>query len=637
MGNIQVDLPGGKVLAVRPGQRIKELASSLGVNNSIIAAKVDGVAVDLDRPISKDCSLDWIPVTSPEGLDILRHSTAHLMAQAVQNLFPGTQVTIGPTIEDGFYYDFKRGTTFTPEELENIEARMRDLAASNLQIRREEMPRQKAIELFRAMGEEYKVAILEEIENETVSLYRQGDWVDLCRGPHVPSTAVLRAFKLTSVAGAYWRGDERNEMLQRIYGTSWPTEEALREHLRLLEEARKRDHRRLGKELDLFSFHPLAPASPFFHPKGATVYNELIAYIRRLYRRYGYQEVITPQIFDVELWRRSGHYDHFRENMYFTRIEEKEFGVKPMNCPGHTLIYASKRRSYRDLPLRFADFGRLHRYEKSGVTAGLTRVRSFSQDDAHIFCTPEQIEPEMSELLKMLRQVYQTFQFGEMQVNLSTRPEHFLGRLGVWQRAEESLAQSLKKEGLDFRVNPGEGAFYGPKIDFVVSDALKRGWQLATIQLDFSMPERFDLTYIGPTGSEERPVMIHRAILGSIERFMGILIEHCAGAFPLWLAPVQVRVMTVTDEQKDYAQKVFEELQVAGWRAELDGRNEKLGYKIREAQMAKVPYAVVIGDREMRDHTVAPRRRGGEILKPLSVQDFMEMLRQEAARELGEE
>lgn len=637
MGNIQVTLPGGKVLEVHPGKTIQELASSLGVNSNIIAAKVDGVAVDLDRPIVKDCSLDWIALDSPEGVDILRHSTAHLMAQAVQNLFPGTQVTIGPTIEHGFYYDFKRGMSFTPEELETIEARMRDLAASDLRVQREEMPRQKAIELFRTMGEGYKVAILAEIPDEVVSLYRQGDWVDLCRGPHVPSTGVLRAFKLTGVAGAYWRGDERNEMLQRIYGTCWPTEEALSEHLRLLEEARKRDHRRIGRELDLFSFHPLAPASPIFHPKGATIYNVLMAFMRGLYARYGYQEVITPQIFDVDLWRRSGHYEHFRENMYFTRIEEKEFGVKPMNCPGHTLIYASKRRSYRDLPLRFADFGRLHRYEKSGVTAGLTRVRSFSQDDAHIFCTPEQIGPEMSELLKMLREVYQTFQFGEMQIHLSTRPDHFLGRQEVWQRAEESLAQSLKKEGLNFRVNPGEGAFYGPKIDFVVADALKRGWQLATIQLDFSMPERFDLTYIAPSGSEERPVMIHRAILGSIERFMGILIEHCAGAFPLWLAPVQVRVMTVTDEQKDYAEKVNEKLRAAGLRAELDGRNEKLGYKIREAQMAKVPYSVVIGEREMRDQTVAPRRRGGETLKPLSVQDFMEMLRQEVARELGEE
>ena len=635
MEKIQVKLPQGKIIEVPSGQKIQEVASSQGVNSNVIAAKLDGVAVDLDRALSRDCTLDWISLNSPEGLDILRHSTAHLMAQAVQDLFPGTQVTIGPTIEDGFYYDFKRDRSFTPEEIEKIEARMRGLAVLNLKVAREEITRESAIELFRHMGEEYKVEILGDIPEETVSLYRQGDWVDLCRGPHVPSTGAIRAFKLTGVAGAYWRGDEKNEMLQRIYGTSWPTEEALREHLRLLEEAKKRDHRRLGRELDLFSFHPLAPASPFFHPKGAFVYNELVSYMRRLYLRYGYQEVITPQIFDVELWRRSGHYDHFKENMYFTRIEEREFGVKPMNCPGHTFIYASKKRSYRDLPLRYADFGRLHRFEKSGVTAGLTRVRSFSQDDAHIFCAPDQIEGEMAALLKMLREVYQTFQFTEMQVKLSTRPDHFIGSLEVWGRAEDSLAQSLKKEGIDYQVNPGDGAFYGPKIDFVVLDALRRGWQLATIQLDFSMPERFDLSYVTPGGTEARPVMIHRAILGSIERFMGILIEHCAGALPVWLAPVQVRVMTVTDEQKEYAQKVFEELKALGWRVELDGRNEKLGYKIREAQVEKIPYAVVIGDREVKEQTISPRRRGGENLKPMCVKDFVEMLKAEVTQALG--
>ena len=635
MEKVQVKLPQGKIIEVTSGQKIQEVASSQGVDSNVIAAKIDGVAVDLDRALSRDCTLDWISLNSPEGLDILRHSTAHLMAQAVQDLFPGTQVTIGPTIEDGFYYDFKRDRSFTPEEIEKIEACMRELAALNLKVAREEIARESAIELFRRMGEEYKVEILGDIPEETVSLYRQGDWVDLCRGPHVPSTGAIRAFRLTGVAGAYWRGDEKNEMLQRIYGTSWPTEEALREHLRLLEEAKKRDHRRLGRELDLFSFHPLAPASPFFHPKGAFVYNELVSYMRRLYLRYGYQEVITPQIFDVELWRRSGHYDHFKENMYFTRIEEREFGVKPMNCPGHTFIYASKKRSYRDLPLRYADFGRLHRFEKSGVTAGLTRVRSFSQDDAHIFCAPDQIEGEMAALLKMLREVYQTFQFTEMQVKLSTRPDHFIGSLEVWGRAEDSLAQSLKKEGIAYQVNPGDGAFYGPKIDFVVLDALRRGWQLATIQLDFSMPERFDLSYVTPGGTEARPVMIHRAILGSIERFMGILIEHCAGALPVWLAPVQVRVMTVTDEQKEYAQKVFEELKALGWRVELDGRNEKLGYKIREAQVEKIPYAAVIGDREVKEQTISPRRRGGENLKPMCVKDFVEMLKAEVTQALG--
>ena len=619
-----------------PGIKIQDLVSSGEINGAVIAAKIDGVPVDLDRSLSRDCTLDWIALQSPEGLDILRHSTAHLMAQAVQSLFPGTQVTIGPTIEDGFYYDFKRDQSFSPEEIGRIEARMKELAKLNLKVTREEMPREAAIQFFRDMGEDYKINILSEIPDETVSLYRQGDWVDLCRGPHVPATGIIRAFKLTGVAGAYWRGDEKNEMLQRIYGTSFPSKESLREHLQLLEEAKKRDHRRLGRELDLFSFHPIAPASPFLHPKGAIVYNELISYIRRLYLRFGYQEVITPQIFDVNLWHRSGHYDHFKENMFFTNIEEREFGVKPMNCPGHTFIYASKKRSYRDLPLRLADFGRLHRYEKSGVTAGLTRVRTFSQDDAHIFCTPDQIEAEITDLLKMIHEIYETFKFDKIQVKLSTRPQHFLGSVETWERAENSLAQSLKQGGIDFQVNEGDGAFYGPKIDFVVLDAMRRGWQTGTIQLDFSMPERFDLTYVAPSGREARPVMIHRAILGSIERFMAILIEHTAGAFPLWLAPVQLKIMNVTDQQKDYAQKVYQDIKTAGWRVELDDRNEKLGYKIREAQVAKIPYAVVIGDREVHDQTISPRRRGGENLKPMSVKDFLETLKLEVAREVGE-
>lgn len=636
MNNIHVKLPEGKTAEVSPGLKIQDFMSTLELNGTVIAAKLDGLPVDLDRSLSKDCTLDWIPLNSPEGLSILRHSTAHLMAQAVQSLFPGTQVTIGPTIEDGFYYDFKRDKSFTPEEIGKIETQMQKLAGLDLKVTREEMPKEEAIKLFHQMGEEYKVAILTDISDETVSLYRQGNWVDLCRGPHVPSTRIIQAFKLTGVAGAYWRGDEKNEMLQRIYGTSFPSQELLNEHLHLLEEAKKRDHRRLGRELDLFSFHPIAPASPFLHPKGTIIYNELISHMRRLYLRFGYQEVITPQIFDVKLWHQSGHYDHFKENMFFTHIEEREFGVKPMNCPGHTFIYSAKKRSYRDLPLRLADFGRLHRYEKSGVTAGLTRVRTFSQDDAHIFCAPEQIEAEMTDLLKMFHEVYETFQFNKMQVKLSTRPEHFIGSPETWEGAENSLAQSLKKSGIDYQVNEGDGAFYGPKIDFVVTDAMRRGWQLGTIQLDFSMPERFDLTYVTAAGSEARPVMIHRAILGSIERFMGILIEHTAGAFPLWLAPVQLKIMTITDQQKVYAQKVYEDLKTAGWRTELDDRNEKLGYKIREAQVSKVPYALIIGDREMRDQTVSPRRRGGENLGSMSVKDFADILKLEINRGSGE-
>ena len=631
MESIRVTLPDGKPVEVHRGTRIADLASSLGLDGAIIAAKVDARLVDLDRVLDSDCAIEWISSDSPDGLNILRHSTAHLMAQAVQSLFPGTQVTIGPTIEDGFYYDFKRDQPFTAEELEKIETRMEEIAKSNLKVVREEMPKSQAIELFRKMGEDYKVAILKDIPEETVSLYRQGDWVDLCRGPHVPSTKALRAFKLTGVAGAYWRGNEKNEMLQRIYGTAWATKEALKEHLRRLEEAKKRDHRKLGRELDLFSFHPIAPASPFFHPKGTIVYNALIGYMRQLYIRYGYDEVITPQIFDVELWRRSGHYDHYRDNMYFTQVEDREFAVKPMNCPGHTFIYSSKKRSYRELPLRIADFGRLHRYERSGVTAGLTRVRSFSQDDAHIFCAPEQIESEISSLIKMLREVYHAFDFGEMQVKLSTMPKDFIGSPEVWEKAEAALAQALGREHIEYEINAGDGAFYGPKIDFAVLDALKREWQLATIQLDFFLPERFDLFYTSAGGSEERPVMIHRALLGSIERFMGILIEHCAGAFPLWLAPVQVRILTVTDNQKEYAKEVFEKLRDNGLRVELDERNEKLGYKIREAQLAKIPYAVVIGDKEVQNQTIAPRRRGGENIAPLTVSDFVRRLQSEVA------
>ena len=636
MDSLRVTLSNGEAVQVRRGSRIHELASALHLNGGVIAAKMNGRAVDLSRTIEEDCSIEWVAPDSADGLDVLRHSTAHLMAHAVQSLFPGTQVTIGPTIEDGFYYDFKREQPFTPEEIAQIETRMQELAKANLQVTREEMSKCDAIELFRRLGEEYKVQIIKDIPDDSVSLYRQGEWVDLCRGPHVPSTGVLRAFKITGVAGAYWRGDENNEMLQRIYGTSWPSKAALKEHLRLLEEAKKRDHRKLGRELDLFSFVPIAPASPFFHPKGAVVYNELIAYVRSLYARYGYDEVITPQIFDVELWRRSGHYDHYRDNMYFTEIEERQFGVKPMNCPGHTYIYSAKKRSYRDLPLRIADFGRLHRYERSGVTAGLTRVRSFSQDDAHIFCAPDQIEAEIGSLIKMLREVYRTFQFGDMQVKLSTRPKDFIGDAEIWDRAEAALGQALSKEGINYQINPGDGAFYGPKIDFVVLDALRRGWQLATMQLDFFLPERFGLVYTSAAGADERPVMIHRALLGSIERFMGILIEHCAGAFPLWLAPVQVRILTVTDDYKDYAAKVFKELRHLGWRVELDSRNEKLGYKIREAQLAKIPYALIVGEKEVQAQTIAPRRRGGENLTPMSVADFIRKLRLEVAQEKGE-
>ena len=636
MAGIHVTLPDGKSVDVPSGTRVEELASRAGVKRGIVAAKVNGRLVDLSRELDQDATLEWISPESVEGLDTMRHSTAHLMAQAVQNLFPGTQVTIGPTIENGFYYDFKRSEPFSPEELERIEKRMEELAKADLKIVREEMPRNEAIELFRRMGEDYKVEIIEAIPDEKVSLYRQGDWVDLCRGPHVPSTAALKAFKLTSIAGAYWRGDSRNEQLQRIYGTAWATRKDLDAYLKRVEEAKQRDHRKLGPALDLFSLHPIAPGSPFFHPKGTIIYNRLIEYIRELYARYGYSEVVTPLIYKTELWKTSGHYEAFRQDMFLMDVHDGEYGVKPMNCPGHCYLFASRKYSYRDLPIRFADFSRLHRFEQSGVLSGLTRVRSFAQDDAHIYCTPEQLDHELGQFVAMTKEVYKVFGFDRIEVTLQTRPEKFLGRVELWENAEAALRRCLERAGFEIKVLPGEGAFYGPKIGFDFRDVLERSWTLATVQIDCAMPDRFDLRYVTPEGTEAVPVMLHRAVLGSIERFIAILLEHCAGAFPLWLAPVQARILTVTDDQKQYAQKVFAQLRDQDWRVELDDRNEKLGYKIREAQLAKIPYALVIGDKEVAAQTVAPRRRGGENLPPEKLTDFIAQLRTEVAREMGQ-
>jgi threonyl-tRNA synthetase len=630
--SIQVTLPDGSARETKAGTPALEVLKGAGLlGKEVVAARTDGRLIDLAAPLLEDCSVTPVSVNGPQGIDTLRHSTAHLMAQAVKRLFPDVQITIGPTIEDGFYYDFKRDEPFTPEDLERIEKTMRKISKENLVVRREEVPRAESIRMFREMGEHYKAEILEGIEADTVSLYRQGEFVDLCRGPHVPTTGRIKAFKLTGVAGAYWRGDERNEMLQRIYGTSFPTREELDEHLALLEEAKRRDHRRLGKELDLFSFDPVAPASPFFHPKGTVVYNGLVDFIRSLYRTYGYEEVLTPQIFDTELWRRSGHYDNYKDNMYFSYLEEREYGVKPMNCPAHCLMFAERKRSYRELPIRYADFGRLHRAERSGTLHGLTRVRSFSQDDAHIFCTVEQIESEIVGVLRMIDDVYGVFGFEQRKVYLSTRPEKSIGTDAMWERAEAALAAALERAGMEFEINPADGAFYGPKIDFNFMDVLKRWWQLATIQLDFgALPERFDLAYVTPEGHDARPVMIHRAVLGTIERFMGILIEHCAGAFPLWLAPVQAKVLTLTERQEEFGAEVTRRIRDAGFRVELDDRNEKLGYKIRAAQLEKIPYMIVVGDKEAANGTVAPRLRSGETLAAESVDAVIERLRGEA-------
>jgi threonyl-tRNA synthetase len=636
MDRMHVTLPDGKSVEVRRGTRIDEVVASLGLKKDIIAAKVDGRPVDLQHAVEKDCVLELISLDSPEGLDILRHSTAHLMAQSVQGLFPGTQVTIGPTVENGFYYDFKRGEAFSPEDLATIEQRMQQLVKADLKIIREEMPRVEAVELFRKMGEDYKVEIIEGIPDESVSLYRQGDWVDLCRGPHVPSTSAIKAFKLTSIAGAYWRGDSRNEQLQRIYGTAWANRKDLDAYLKRIEEAKQRDHRRLGPALDLFSLHPIAPGSPFFHPKGTIIYNLLIQYIRNLYGRYGYSEIVTPLIYKTELWKTSGHYEAFREDMFLMDVHDGEYGVKPMNCPGHCYLFASRKYSYRDLPVRYADFSRLHRFEQSGVLSGLTRVRSFAQDDAHIYCTAEQLDGELEQFVAMTMEVYRVFGFDRIEVTLQTRPEKFLGRIELWDSAEAALKRCLERSGFSVKILPGEGAFYGPKIGFDFRDVLERSWTLATVQIDCAMPERFGLAYVTAEGTEATPVMLHRAILGSIERFIAILLEHCAGAFPLWLAPVQLKILTVTDNQAEYAGRVFNRLVSEGWRVELDGRNEKLGYKIREAQLAKIPYTVVIGDKEVEAQTVAPRRRGGENLGPMPLAQFIEKLRAELAQEMGE-
>ena len=643
MDSIHVTLPDGKSVEIPRGTRIDEIAPVVATNGNIIAAKIDGRPVDLSWRLDSDCSLAWVSIDSPDGLDVLRHSTAHLMAQAVQSLFPGTQVTIGPTIEDVFYYDFKRDRAFTPEEVEKIEARMEEIAQSNLKVTREEMPRSQAIELFRGMGEDYKVAIIEDLPDESVSLYRQGDWVDLCRGPHVPSTGAIKAFKLTGVAGAYWRGNEKNEMLQRIYGTAWPTKQALKEHLRLLEEAKKRDHRKLGQELGLFMISDVVgPGLPIWLPKGAMVRSILERYIVDIERSMGYQHVNTPQLARVDLYKRSGDWDHFKENMYppMEFENKEELVLRPMNCPHHITIYKHGLHSYRDLPVRLAELGTMYRYERSGALSGLSRVRAMTLNDAHIFCLPEQIQAETVGVLQLIQRVYRDFGFKDYWYRLSLRnpmdKANFVDNDAMWDRAEGYLRQALNEVVVSFKEAVGEAAYYGPKIDVQLNDVLGHSETLSTVQLDFYLPERFELEYVDSDGQYKRPVMIHRGVISTMERMMAFLIEHYAGNFPLWLAPVQVKVVTVTDQQLDYARRVSVELTAAGWRVELDERNEKLGYKIREAQLAKIPYAVVIGDKEVEAQTVAPRRRGGENVAPLSVSDFIQRLKLEVAQERGE-
>ena len=624
-----ITLPDGSERNFDASISVHDVAADIGAGlaKAALAGVVDGREVDTSYVIKGDVSLSIVTDRDDAAIEIIRHSTAHLLAQAVQQLFPGTQVTIGPTVEDGFYYDFASGHNFTLEDLDKIEARMVELAADDLSVERIVAPRDKAIEIFRNMGEHYKVQIIEDLpEDEEISIYRQGEWMDLCRGPHVPSTGKLQAFKLTKVAGAYWRGDANNQQLQRIYGTAWPNKKQLKAYLNRIAEAEKRDHRKIAKKLNLFHTQEEAPGMVFWHPAGWTIYQTIERYMREKQHAYDYQEIKTPQVVDISLWQRSGHADKFAEGMFTLETEERQFAVKPMNCPCHVQVFNQGLKSYRDLPLRLAEFGSCHRNEPSGSLHGIMRVRGFTQDDAHIFCTEEQIQPEVSQFIDMLHEVYADFGFTEVIYRLSTRPSQRVGTDEDWDRAEAALAEALNAQGLPWEELPGEGAFYGPKIEFSLKDCIGRVWQLGTIQVDFSMPGRLDAQYVAEDGSRKIPVMLHRAVLGSFERFIGILIEHYEGAFPVWLAPRQAVVVNITDKQSDYARQVAAQLQEAGYRVETDLRNEKIGFKIRELEMGKVPYVVVVGDKEMESGSVSVRARHGQDLGTLSLDEFLETL-----------
>lgn len=630
---IEIKIKNGKTLhlpkGILPGDILKENPPEAG-NGEVVTFRLDGTLMDLQTPLVESGALEWIRMGSAEGTEVLRHSTSHVMAQAVKELFPQAKITIGPAIKDGFYYDFDVDHRFSPEDFPRIEEKMQEIIDQDMPIVRRVLAREEAIRFFQERGETYKAELISELPDARVSLYHQGDFVDLCRGPHLPSTGKIKAFKLISLAGAYWRGDERNQMLQRIYGTAFPTREALERHLHLLEEAKRRDHRKLGRELDLFSIHEEAGAGlVIYHPKGALLRMLLEDFEKREHLKRGYHLVIGPQILKLDLWKRSGHYDSYRDKMYFTEVEGQEYGIKPMNCLAHMLIYKTKIRSYRDLPLRYFELGTVHRHEKSGELHGLVRVRGFTQDDAHLLCTPEQLNGEIKGILNFVRDVMKVFDF-PYELEISTRPES--GSIGSdedWERATAALREALEESSLPFQINEGEGAFYGPKIDVKLKDALGREWQCATIQVDFTLPERFELSYIGADGERHRPVMVHRVILGSMERFIGVLTEHFAGAFPLWLAPVQVILLTVTDPQIPYGEKVYQQLLHAGVRVEKDFRNEKLGLKIREAELQKIPYMVVLGDREVRQSLVSPRARSGKTLKPMGLEEFIRIIREE--------
>ncbi|OQA33222.1 MAG: Threonine--tRNA ligase [Betaproteobacteria bacterium ADurb.Bin341] len=635
----EIRLPDGSLRSFPQAVTVADVAASIGAGlaRAALAGKVDGKLVDTSFLIENDADLAIITDKDAEGLEILRHSTSHLMAYAVKELFPEAQVTIGPVVENGFYYDFAYKRPFTPEDLEAIEKRMTELAKRDIPVTREVWARDKAIQFFLDQGEKYKAELIGAIPaGETVSLYREGDFIDLCRGPHVPSTGKLKVFKLMKVAGAYWRGDQKNEQLQRIYGTAWAKKEELDAYLLMLEEAEKRDHRRLGQKLDFYHFQEEAPGSVFWHPKGWTLFQQLINYMRRRQEEAGYVEVNTPDVMDRSLWEVSGHWTNYREHMFTTQTEdERVFALKPMNCPGSVCLFKQGVTSYRDLPLRMAEFGKVHRYEPSGALHGLLRVRHFTQDDAHIYCTEEQMEDECKEVVKLILDIYKDFGFENVRIKLSTRPDNRIGSDETWDKLETALSSALDHMGMAYAVFPGEGAFYGPKLEFVLRDAIGRDWQCGTLQVDMNLPERFDINYVAPDNTHKRPVMLHRALFGSLERFTGILIEHYAGALPLWLSPVQAVVLSISEKHAEYAADVVKTLRRAGLRAEADLRNEKITYKIREHSLNRLPYQLVVGDREKAEGMVAVRTRGGQDLGQMPVQALVERLLAEVAARSG--
>lgn len=628
-----ITLPDGSCREFDRAVSVRDVAESIGAGlaKAALAGRVNGDLVDLSRVIDQDAHVAIVTAKDPEGVEVIRHSTAHLLAQAVKLLYPEAQVTIGPVVENGFYYDFSYQRPFTPEDLAAIEKKMEELVAAALPVQRQVLPRDEAAEYFQSIGEAYKAEIIRDIPvGQDISLYSQGDFTDLCRGPHVPDTAKLKAFKLTKIAGAYWRGDAKNEMLQRIYGTAWAEKKDLKDYLQRLEEAERRDHRKIGKVLDLYHMQEEAPGMVFWHPKGWTLWQIVEQYMRGIFRTHGYEEIRTPLVVSRTLWEKSGHWDKFQADMFTTMSEQRDYAIKPMNCPCHVQVYNQGLRSYRELPLRLAEFGACHRNELSGVLHGLMRVRGFTQDDAHIFCTEDQIQVEVSVFIDLLHKVYADFGFEKVLVKLSTRPANRVGSDAVWDKAEAALEEALNSKGLEWQLQPGEGAFYGPKIEFSLSDCLDRVWQCGTIQVDFSMPERLGAVYVGEDGSKHTPVMLHRAILGSMERFIGILVEHYAGYFPLWLAPVQAAVLNITDSQAEYAREVVQSLEQQGLRAVADLRNEKIGFKIRERSMQRVPYLIILGEKELESRTVSLRTQKGEDLGLFSLPDLNRKLAEDA-------